>query len=329
MSSLEPGAVRRFPFPIPDGWFAVAFADEIARGQAKPIHYFGLELVLFRGEDGTARVFDAHCPHLGAHLGIGGRVEGEGLRCPFHGWRYDGSGRCVEVPYARKIPPKARVRAWPVVEKNGLIAVWRHARGEPPSWPAPDVPDYGSAEWTPPERREWIVRSCAQELAENSVDAAHFRFVHKTNTVPVTETAEIRGHVLRVVSHNVVATPRGEQRGRIEIEAHGLGVGFTRFSGIADLLVVPCGTPIDEERTHMRLQFSVRKLQDSDATRGVGKAFIAEIERQFAQDIPIWENKAHLPQPLLVEGEAPLALLRRWARQFYGEAQPAEATPAA
>jgi len=328
MSSSKASS-SRFPFPTPDGWFAVAFADEIAIGQLKPIRCFGEELVLFRGEDGAARVFDAHCPHLGAHLGIGGRVEGDGLRCPFHGWRYDGSGRCVEVPYARKIPPKARVRAWPVVEKNGLVVVWRHARGEPPAWPVPDVPDYGSEAWTPPERREWIVRSCAQELAENSVDAAHFHFVHKTNTVPVTETAEIRGHVLHVVSHNVVATPRGEQRGRIEIEAHGLGVGFTRFSGIADLLVIPCGTPIDEDHTHMRLQFSVRKLPDSDATRGVGKAFIAEIERQFAQDIPIWENKVHLARPLLVEGEAPLALLRRWAVQFYSAARGDEATPAA
>jgi 3-ketosteroid 9alpha-monooxygenase subunit A len=61
----------------------------------------------------------------------------------------------------------------------------------------------------------------------------------------------------------------------------------------------------------------VKKLPNSDATRGVGKAFIAEIERQFAQDIPIWENKIHLEHPLLVEGEAEIALLRRWARQFY------------
>jgi len=311
------GASSRFPFPIPNGWFAVAFGDEIARGEVKPIRYFGEDLVLFRGEDDVARVFDAYCPHLGAHLGVGGRVEGDGLRCPFHGWRYDGSGRCAEVPYARKVPPKARVRAWTTAEKNGLVMVWRHAEGAAPSYDVVDVPDYGSDAWTPPERREWIVRSCVQELAENSVDAAHFRFVHRTNTVPVTETAEIRGHQLHVISHNVVSTPRGEQRGRIEIQAHGFGIGFTRFSGIADLLVVPCGTPIDADHTHMRLQFSVKKLPNSDATRGVGKAFIAEIERQFGQDIPIWENKIHLEQPLLVEGEAPLALLRRWARQFY------------
>ena len=308
---------KRFPFPIPHGWFAMCFSDELLAGQLKPLHYFDRELVALRGDDGVARVFDAHCPHLGAHLGHGGTVEGGGVRCPFHGWRYDGDGICVEVPYAKRIPPKARLRAWQVVERNGLVFVWRHAAGAPPSWEVPDVPELRDDAWTAPERREWIIRSTAQEMAENTVDPAHFRFVHKTNTVPETETAEIRDHLLHVVSSNRVATPRGEQRGRIEIQAHGFGLGVTRFTGIADLLVVTSGSPIDEERTHTRLQFAVRKLPNSDATRGVGKAFIAEIERQFTQDIPIWENKIHLEHPLLVEGEAEIALLRRWASQFY------------
>jgi phenylpropionate dioxygenase-like ring-hydroxylating dioxygenase large terminal subunit len=307
----------RFPFPIPNGWFAMCFSDELLAGQIKPLHYFDRELVAMRGDDGAARVFDAHCPHLGAHLGHGGTVEGDGLRCPFHGWRYDGSGTCVEVPYAKRIPPKARLRAWQVVERNGLVFVWRHAAGAAPSWEVPEVPELRDDAWTAPERREWIIRSAAQEMAENTVDPAHFRYVHKTNTVPETETAEIRDHVLHVVSNNRVATPRGEQRGRIEIQANGFGLGVTRFTGIADLLVVTSGSPIDEEHTHTRLQFAVKKLPNSDATRGVGKAFIGEIERQFTQDIPIWENKIHLEHPLLVEGEAEIALLRRWASQFY------------
>jgi nitrite reductase/ring-hydroxylating ferredoxin subunit len=311
--------MARFPFPMPNGWFAVCYGDELAAGALRPLRYFGRELVALRGGDGVARVFDAYCPHLGAHLGHGGRVEGDGVRCPFHGWRFDGAGACVEIPYARRIPPKARLRAWPVVERNGLVFVWRHAEGAPPSWDVPDVPELRDGEWTPPERRDWVIRSVSQEMAENTVDPAHFRFVHGTNAVPETERAEVRGHVLHVVSRNRVATPRGEQEGRIEIEAHGFGCGRTRFSGIADLVVVTTGTPIDEEHTHTRLQLAVRRLPNSDATRGVGRAFIAEIERQFAQDIPIWENKAHLERPLLVEGEAEIALLRRWARQFYSQ----------
>ena len=95
--------------PYPNGWFAVAHVDELAAGEVRSIHYFGRELVLFRGEDGRPRTLDGYCAHLGAHLATGGRVVGNTLKCPFHSWRFDGeSGGCVEIPYAKKIPPKAQ-----------------------------------------------------------------------------------------------------------------------------------------------------------------------------------------------------------------------------
>jgi len=308
---------RTLPLPIPDGWFALAFSDELAAGQLRAVRAFATDLVLYRGEDGRAHVLDAFCAHMGAHLGIGGRVEGDAIRCPFHAWLWDGEGRCVEVPYAKKIPARARMRSWPVREQSNLVMVWRSAAGDGPRFDVPDVPELGSEAWLPPERREWIVRSCPQEMAENTVDEAHFRYVHGTHAVAETERFAADGAVFRVVSRNRVGTPRGEQAGRIEIEAHGLGYGTTRFSGIADLLLVTAGTPIDGDHVHMRLQLSVRRLADADATRGVGRAFLAEIERQFAQDIPIWENKIHLERPLLCHGDGPIGALRRWARQFY------------
>ncbi len=56
--------------------------------------------MLFRAEDGAPHLLDAHCPHLGAHLAVGGKVEAECIRCPFHGWKFDGAdGTCVEIPY--------------------------------------------------------------------------------------------------------------------------------------------------------------------------------------------------------------------------------------
>jgi len=312
-----PAGAPRFPFPIPTGWFPVAFSDELAPGAVRALRAFGRELVAWRGEDGAAHVFDAHCPHLGAHLGVGGRVEAGGLRCPFHAWLWDGTGRCAEVPYARKVPPKARIRAWTVREQANLVLAWHDAGGAEPWFELPAVPELGAPDWTVPERREWVVRSCPQEMAENTVDEAHFRYVHGTHAVAETESVEADGAVFRVVSRNRVGTPRGEQEGRIEIEAHGFGFGTTRFTGVADLLLVTTGTPLDDERVHMRLQFSVRRLADSDATRGVGRAFLAEIERQFAQDIPIWEHKTYLPRPILCDGDGPIAALRRWSRNFY------------
>src|SRR6478736_3358910 len=112
----------RFPFPIPNGWFVVATSDELAPGEVRALHYFGRDLVLFRTDGGAPRLTDAYCAHLGAHLAVGGRVEGECLRCPFHGWAYDGeSGRCAEIPYGQveRIPAQARVRPYPTIERGG------------------------------------------------------------------------------------------------------------------------------------------------------------------------------------------------------------------
>jgi 3-ketosteroid 9alpha-monooxygenase subunit A len=313
---------REFPFPLPYGWFQVSYSDELAVGEVKPIHYFNRELVLFRTDDGAAHVWDAFCPHLGAHVGYGGKVAGNRIRCPFHAWEYRGSdGKCAVVPYAKRIPPAAAMTTYPVVEKNGMIMTWYHPNDAAPEWEIPDVPEYGDPNWTPYERREWIVRSRNMELAENTVDQAHFFYVHGTNTVASTEIST-DGPNLHVVSKSRMGTSKGEADGEILIDTLGFGFGTTRFKGIVDLLVLTSGAPIDDERVHMRLSFSVRKLENSDATKGVGKAFIAEIERQFAQDIPIWEHKIHLERPTLCDGDGPIGTLRSWGRQFYVDTMP-------
>jgi phenylpropionate dioxygenase-like ring-hydroxylating dioxygenase large terminal subunit len=91
-----PQTASRYPFPpYPDGWFLISTSAELGAGQVRPLHYFGEDLVLYRDATGTAVLVDAYCPHMGAHLGYGGCVDGDGLRCPFHNWRFDASGRCT------------------------------------------------------------------------------------------------------------------------------------------------------------------------------------------------------------------------------------------
>ena len=311
---------REFPFPLPFSWYHVAYSDEIAAGELKPVHYFGRELVLFRDKQGTAGVFDAYCPHLGAHLGYGGEVTDEGLRCPFHHWTFDtGDGRCVDIPYCKRIPPRAAMQPLPVCEKNGVIMAWYHPLGDSPKWEIPDLPEYGHPDWTDWTRRDWKVKSRNQELAENTVDQAHFHYVHGTKNIADTEVVQSDGYFLNVVSKSKMGTSRGEADGVIDIRTYGFGFGCTRFKGIVETLVMTSGTPVDDEHVHMHLSFSVRKFDDEKATSGVGKAFLDEVERQFGQDIPIWENKIHLPKPLFCDGDGPIAELRRWAGQFYVE----------
>jgi phenylpropionate dioxygenase-like ring-hydroxylating dioxygenase large terminal subunit len=310
-------STSRFPFPrYPNGWFQVAYSDELKPGAVLPLKYFGRDLVLFRTETGQVHVLDAHCPHLGAHLGYGGTVKDGCIRCPFHAWRYDGTGQCVEVPYSTRIPPKARVKPWHVKDVNGLILVWHHLGGHAPTWDIEPIPEFASPEWTPYDLRRWKVRTHNQEMAENAVDSAHFHYVHGTLEMP-TSRAVIEGPIMRVVSDTLMKTPMGKVKGQVESISYGFGYALTRFTGIVETLLVASITPIDDEYVDVRFSFAVKKLPSGDATSTVGAAFIREVERQLGQDIPIWENKIYVSPPLLAEGDGPVGVFRRWCKQFY------------
>ncbi|MEM8606702.1 MAG: Rieske 2Fe-2S domain-containing protein [Myxococcota bacterium] len=314
---------RNFPTRLPSGWFQIGYSDEVGPGDVKPLKYFGTDLVMFRTESGELSVLDAFCPHLGAHLGHGGTVKGDEIECPFHAWRFGADGRCTGVPYATHQPRKAALKRWHVHEVANLIMCWYHADGESPNWEIPDeIPEWGTRdgvrndEWTEWETADWQVNSCSLEMAENAVDAAHFRYLHGTTNLPASE-ATFDGPVQRVFSATGMETPRGPVDGSVESLSYGFGMGVVRFKGLAETLNIGCTTPIDHDHVHLRFNFSVKKLGGADITRGVGAAFVREVKRQVEQDIPIWENKVHLPKPLLCDGDGPIASYRRWAAQFY------------
>src|SRR5271165_6122601 len=129
--------------PIPESWYAVAFTDDLRPGSVLARTLAEQELVVFRTRAGTACAMDAYCPHLGANLGIGGRVEGETIRCPFHGFCFDTTGTCVATGYGTKPPPTAQVRIWPVREVNGIVFVHYDAGGGPVTWNPPILDDAG------------------------------------------------------------------------------------------------------------------------------------------------------------------------------------------
>jgi len=313
---------RFFTPPIPNGWFQIAYSDELPPGKVMPLRYFAKDLVAFRTESGRVAVLDAFCPHLGAHLGHGGVVEGENIRCPFHAWTFNCEGQCVDVPYAKVKPKKASIQPWIVRELAGLVMVWHHAEGAPPEFDLPEsIPEAESDEWTDFERRRWEIRTRNQEMAENAVDAAHFHYVHGTKNIPRSE-ATVDGAILRVFSDAGMETPRGTVDGSIESLSYGFGLAIVRFTGIIETIVLESTTPVDGERVHARFAFAVKKLGGGDITRGAGKAFINEVSRQLEEDIPIWENKIQHQTPLLCDGDGPIGLFRRWARQFYTWPEP-------
>ena len=171
---LEPGRYAR-------GWHIVLFSQELAVGEVRRLHYFARDLVAYRGESGQVGVVDAHCPHLGAHLASGGgRVVGDDIACPFHGWEFNASGRCVAIPYANAIPERAvdALRGWPVLESNGFIAMWYDPAGNAPEDYLPDIPEWGADDWGDWTFYRSRIRARACDVIENIVDIAHFPHVH-------------------------------------------------------------------------------------------------------------------------------------------------------
>lgn len=302
--------------PIPNGWFAVAVSSEIAPGEVAIRHYFDQDLVLFRTQSGALGVVDAHCPHLGAHLGHGGRVDGEHIRCPFHGWEFDREGACRAIPYAKRIPPNVRARSWSVREQYGFVFVWRDTEGRAPWFDLPDVPEATSPDWSTHQRYDWVIRAHGQELGENGVDPAHFRFVHGTLNVPVMEARE-DGPYRTVYQPVEMRTPRGDVKGAIEARSAGMGFSTTRFTGICETLELATATPVDAHTTHVRYAFTQPRVNGEEPKGGVAGAIIRDIVKQTGEDIPIWENKVYRARPLLCDGDGPIAEYRRWCRQFY------------
>src|SRR4051812_28747309 len=102
----------RFPFGVPFGWFSLGRVDELPAEEVAPLEAFGMELVLWR-DGGAHHLAEAWCPHLGAHIGYGGRVDDGCVVCPFHEWSFASDGTNVAIPYADRPNRKARLRTLP------------------------------------------------------------------------------------------------------------------------------------------------------------------------------------------------------------------------
>jgi len=221
---------------------------------------------------------DAYCAHLGAHLGVGGKVEGECIRCPFHGWRYEGeSGKCNEIPYGDTvhIPSQAKVRSYPTIERNQMIWAWHSGVDAPPFYDVPEVAEFYDADWLPYEIIEFDVATCCQEMAENNVDFAHFMYVHGTPNIPDDEF-EIKGTYKKTVGAN----------GMFVREGYGLGLGVLHMGD--RMVFISSTTPIDDENVKVRWIFSAPRSMGDDAAKNAAEGLSTGV----SQDLPIWRTSA-------------------------------------
>src|SRR4051794_17857328 len=100
---------KRIPLkPFPNGWYVIAFSDEVKNQQIITRRFAGKDVLLFRSETGVLAISEPYCPHMGGHLGYGGLVKGESIQCPFHHFCFDTNGDCTATGYGTK--PSSRLK---------------------------------------------------------------------------------------------------------------------------------------------------------------------------------------------------------------------------
>jgi nitrite reductase/ring-hydroxylating ferredoxin subunit len=329
--------------PFATGWYALCASGELPPGRVLARTLCGRELALYRTSGGQAVAVNAACPHLGAHLGHTSTVEGETLRCSFHGFRFDPSGACVATGYGTRPPPKCSLATWPLHEVNGFVLVYFDPAGRPPSWHVPAAPRPREDGWTRTRTRLTRLPAHVQDLAENSVDVGHLSHVHGYRELEPLGELRTEGPVLR--ARYAFRHPRGlfgigkNARAEIDIRAYGLGYSQVEVTmaevGFRSRQFV-LASPVDGEHVDLRIGMCMKPLPRALRARGsipalVGAlparlfdSFVAAIAFQtycddVDADVPIWSTRLYLDSPRLAEGDGPIGQYRRWARQFYPE----------
>jgi nitrite reductase/ring-hydroxylating ferredoxin subunit len=162
---------------VAQGWYIICASRDVSMGQSKSFDLCGQRIVVYRGVDGKVRALDAYCPHLGTDLSLG-RVDGNVIRCFFHHWAFDGTGKCQDIPCQAEIPARAKTQAYATDEKYGFI--WVYPDSHPPE-PVVEFDELKGKSLTVWADRP-LERHCHHHICMmNGIDAQHLRTVHKLN----------------------------------------------------------------------------------------------------------------------------------------------------
>ena len=282
-------------------WIPALKSAELERdGAPVRLMLLGEKLIAFRDSDGRVGVMDHRCPHRCASLFLGRNEEG-GMRCIYHGWKFDVDGNCVDMP---NVPPqqdfkdKVKAKAYKAVERDGLLWVYMGARAEAPPLPAArcsTLPD-----------GEVNIGSCQRDCnwlqaLEGDIDTSHFGFLHAGHVDPAR------------LDRERAALPHGDQpRARVPRHRHAVGHAVRRLPAGRRRTAPTGASPTSCSRSGRR-----RRKASSDS-HVHGRAWVP-MDDDHTMFVFIWWKRARA-------GEQPAAPASRTARR---SAAPAAATTAA
>lgn len=158
-------------------WYVAAWSNEL---ESEPFSrtILNTPILLYRDSRGEVVALDDRCCHRAAPLSLG-RIEGDCVRCMYHGLKFDRSGQCVEIPMQEQIPPRAKVRAYPVVERSCWIWIWMGDPAKADESLLPDTHWLGDPAWR--SKPGYMLHNANyMQVADNLCDFSHLSFVHPT-----------------------------------------------------------------------------------------------------------------------------------------------------
>ncbi len=171
-------------------WYPVIRSEDLANDKPERIKMLGLNFVAFRDDHGNACVLSDTCVHRGGSLGgawsAGNvpRIVNGCIVCPYHGWEFNGEGKCVNIPsigYGKKTPARAKVDAYPVQEKYGIVFAFLGDLPEAERPPLLNLEEYNDPAWRANSVLVLDVPYYYERSIENGLDPAHYEFVHPTH----------------------------------------------------------------------------------------------------------------------------------------------------
>ncbi|HEX5368750.1 MAG TPA: Rieske 2Fe-2S domain-containing protein, partial [Dehalococcoidia bacterium] len=258
-------------------WIPALLSEEVASVDGAPVRLrlLGEDLVAFRDTNGNVGIFDAYCPHRNAPLFFG-RNEEEGLRCIYHGWKFDVTGACVDMPNCLEgdsFKERVRVRAYPTFEGGNMIWVYMG--------PAERVPPRPGFEWLDlPSDHVYVTKyfvSCNYlQTLENEFDIGHSAFLHRTLNPAASQSYQIIGRgqpafsLSRIANTEVYDTPYGSasgrraEDGRLALSSHFIMPSFSTAGAVSAPNTNPLNlkVPVDDENTvFFRMKWSPEPLK--------------------------------------------------------------------
>ncbi|WP_248927245.1 aromatic ring-hydroxylating oxygenase subunit alpha [Paenibacillus hamazuiensis] len=276
---------------VTNDWHAVIFAADLNETPRQVI-LMGERIVLFRS-DGVARAFKDLCIHRGAALSLG-KVQGGCLVCPYHGWSYDGSGRCVSIPQLPKgsaIPPKAQAAAYACAERYGIIWVSLNEQadtGKIPIYEEADDPSFHTVPCGP-----FPLQAAAPRVVENFLDVSHLAFLHE-GYLGDSGHPEISPHGVRMDNGRIIS----DEIGVYQPDPDGRGLPMVNYYVYEVLRPLTARLKKTNKETGETFSMLFAALPEGERTTSV---FIL-VSRNYAFDMP--DDDYRQFQKLIIEQDA-------------------------